>query len=294
MTYPKTFVGVNNVARKALKVYSGVSGVARKVRKIYAGDSNGKARLCFSGDFWRADGISESNCLAAYRFKGSANATTALTDLTGHGYTMGNNGCGWSSADGFGVSVSESKYLDNGSLRSAGIASIVIKIAGGWLAAGTPLTGGWGGASVWLKMPFEVQSFYAYHYGFGIAHSNGLSVDWPPQYGMTGTLSPENVRISGGGMPTEGVIGFTNSGWGSLFYNGNSVGLNNAYGSGGSYSGPWTRYYGANIPRLVCGTGTSAQLCTISGVFNVEYLAVYNIALSQAQHAAISYNMNGL
>ena len=239
--------------------------------------------------WWILDGMSPSDVLAAYTFTNRNSASDALKDLTGHGYNLSNSNAGWSSANGFGMSVSEDKYLDNWSLRNAGIASIVMKITGGWYYAGTPLTGGWGGASVWLNMPFEVQSFWPYHYGFGIAHSNGLSIDYESQY-ATGTLARENTRINGS-SPTSGVIGFTNSGWGSLYLNGSGVSLSNAYGSGAAYSGPWTRYYAADIPRLIGGTGTQAQGCTIQGSFTVRGMAVYKKSLSASEHSAISERM---
>lgn len=43
------YVGVNNLARKVKKIYVGVDGKARKVKKVYIGDTNGKARLAWSG-----------------------------------------------------------------------------------------------------------------------------------------------------------------------------------------------------------------------------------------------------
>lgn len=46
----KTYLGVDNKARKVKKLYIGdASNKARKVKKIYIGDANNKARLIFSG-----------------------------------------------------------------------------------------------------------------------------------------------------------------------------------------------------------------------------------------------------
>lgn len=46
------YIGVDGKARKVKKVYIGVDGVARKVKKAYIGDENGKARLCWTSDFY--------------------------------------------------------------------------------------------------------------------------------------------------------------------------------------------------------------------------------------------------
>lgn len=240
--------------------------------------------------WWSLDGRSSANVLAAYTFTNRNSASDALKDLTGHGYHLTNNNATWSSSGGFWTCVNESRYLDNSSLRNAGIKSVVMKLSNAWNANGNPLTGGWGGASVWLKMPFEVQSFWPYHYGFGVAHSNGLSVDYESPYGTQGTLARANTRINGT-SPSSGVIGFTNSGWGSLYLNGSSVSLSDAYGSGSSYSGPWTRYYASGIPRLIGGTGTEAQGCTIQGTFTIRGMAVYSKELSASEHAAIAARM---
>lgn len=46
----KTYLGVDNKARKAKKLYIGdASNKARKIKKMYIGDANNKARLIFSG-----------------------------------------------------------------------------------------------------------------------------------------------------------------------------------------------------------------------------------------------------
>ena len=99
MAGPKTFVGVSGKAKQVKNVYAGVSGKARKVKKIYAGVS-GKARLVYSADWWTPSGVAQSNCLAAYRFKGASSLTAANTDLSGHGYNLSASSSQWTSADG--------------------------------------------------------------------------------------------------------------------------------------------------------------------------------------------------
>lgn len=44
----KTYIGVDDLARKVKKAYIGVDGVARKIKKMYIGDSSGVARCIFS------------------------------------------------------------------------------------------------------------------------------------------------------------------------------------------------------------------------------------------------------
>ena len=47
-----------------------------------------KALLMGSGGWWMPPNFNPDECLAAYQFKGAADASTSLSDLTGHGYTL--------------------------------------------------------------------------------------------------------------------------------------------------------------------------------------------------------------
>lgn len=47
-----------------------------------------KALLMGSGGWWMPPNFNPDDCLAAYQFKGAADAATSLSDLTGHGYTL--------------------------------------------------------------------------------------------------------------------------------------------------------------------------------------------------------------
>ena len=135
MAGPKTYVGVSGVARQVKNIYVGVSGVARKVKKAYVG-VNGVARLVYSSDWWCPTGVSTSSVLAAYRFKGAASESAALTDLSGHGYTLakGPNSSGtplWSAANGFYVADSGIWWqrLTNTTLVTQDIQSLVVRYA---------------------------------------------------------------------------------------------------------------------------------------------------------------------
>lgn len=285
-----TYASDGNAAHKVKKIYAGSDlSVAKAVPKVYVGDSNGVARQCFGdGDFWKVDGILDSECLAAYSFKGAESAAVALQDLTGHNRTLTNSGCTWSTENGY--YIDSSKYLDNSSLRGS-MKSIVMKVASGWTGNYMVYTGNWGGLSLWMRMPFEIMSFaWRYHFT-GIGHDkNGTSVN----YSGGGSLAAENVRTT----TTEigsGVLGVTSSGWGSLYHNGVVQSMRNAI-SNTSDAGPWTRWQKGtiNIPRLVGGTGVVASNVAMNGHFYIHYLAAYSINLSAAQHSAIYNKINNL
>lgn len=232
--------------------------------------------------FWLLDGMSYADTLGAWRFQGVNTEADAKADLTGHGNTLTNSGCSWSAANGF--YVNNSNYLDQSSLRGYGnMKSIVMKISGDWNGNYHCLTGNWGGISVWCKMPFETQAFSWRYQGGGVAHGAGLSVDSTVG---SNKIARENVR--NGNEITAGVIGFTNTGWGALYKDGQAFSLSNATGSG--Y--PWTRWGSGQvgIPRLVGGTG-EVNSVAMNGYFYIQYLAVYSKELSQAEHAAIAAKM---
>lgn len=123
------YMGVSGVARKVKKFYVGVSGTARTVKKAYVG-VNGVARLFYTSDFWLPGGLAASACLAAYQFKGAASEAAALTDLSGHGYTLTkSNSPTWTSANGF--YFGSGAYLGNATLNALKtVKTIVIRYSG--------------------------------------------------------------------------------------------------------------------------------------------------------------------
>ena len=140
MAGPKVFVGVGGKARQVKNIYVGVSGKARKVKRAYVG-VGGKARLVYSSDFWAPIGVAAANCLAAYKFKGAASESAALTDLTGHGYTLSKvasnwryveatqhyNSPSWSSS---GFSLGDWCGLNNTTLKGKDPVSVVARFSG--------------------------------------------------------------------------------------------------------------------------------------------------------------------
>lgn len=300
MATPKTYAGVSGIARTVKKIYAGVNGTARQVKKVYAG-VNGIARLVYVADWFTNNGtIPVSNVLGAYSFKGAASAADALKDLTGHGKTLTNNGCSWSSGSGFWISIGPKQYLDSSALRAAGIKSFVMKIANGnaHQYAATALTGNWTGTNVniWLNTPFCCQSFsYWNSGGLGIAHQNGLSVEYSNDYGVKGTLPMNYVRLDS--AYSNGVLGFTLSNE-TLYNNGSAIGMSNASKSG---KGNWHGFIAAGVPRLIGGVAEPGAnngrwdwlgKHSFNGAFNVLYAAFYNINLSQTQHSQIAAILN--
>ena len=124
------YVGNSNIARRVKNLYVGNSNVARKVKKASVGVDN-VARLFYTSDWWIPSGISATNVIAAYRFKGASSETEARTDLSGHGYTLSKaNSPVWTSANGFDMSHANA-YLSNSTLNSlTTIKTIIIRFAG--------------------------------------------------------------------------------------------------------------------------------------------------------------------
>lgn len=244
-----------------------------------------RKRTVSSGSLWYSlDGYSDANVLGAWKFNKRNSESDALKGLT-NGRTLSNSGCAWSSGNGF--YVDGSHYLDHSSLRSSGnMKSIVMKISGAWGGNYKALTGNWGGISVWLKTPFQWGSFAWAYYHSGVAHGAGTSID---STSGSANLARENVRLMGGELG-NGVVGFSNTGWGALYKDGSSVSLSNAKDSNGH---PWTWWQTTTvgIPRLVGGTGAISEGVVMNGYFYVSALAIYDVVLSAAQHEKIYKQM---
>lgn len=112
-------IDVNSIARNVKQPFVGVEGTARKVVKGYVG-VDGVAREFYSGDWWG------SNCLAAYKFKNAGSQTQALTDLTGHGYTLSTiNNPAWNNSNGYTINQYSRHALHNDALYNASPSSAV-------------------------------------------------------------------------------------------------------------------------------------------------------------------------
>lgn len=242
--------------------------------------------------FWMASGISYSDVLAAYQFKGVNTQSEAISDLSGHGRTLSNTGCTWSTGNGFYVPMNS--YLDHSTLRSSGsIKSIVMKISGAGFGGGaTPLSGNWGGIGIWLSTPFCTQSYWYEVSGrFGVTHGNGSSVN------NGGSLARTSVETDG--AITSGVIGFTLSGE-VAYLNGSAISKSIATDPHNNH-GEWSAYICQVVPRLVggyndgSGSGwASLSHVTFGGYFYVQYMAIYSKNLSASEHAGVASLMNSM
>ena len=235
--------------------------------------------------WWSLDGVSDTNCLAAYTFANRYSEADAKKDLTRKYGDIINNGCTWSQSNGY--YVDSSKHLDQSTLRSAGIKSIVIKVTNVWAGNFMALTGNWGSPNigVWLKTIFETALFWTHTQDTGVSHNNGNDEQ---------ALGAAALRLSTGELGA-GIYGFTNTGAGILYHNGSAVSLRNATATQGANQGPWTRFRAAGLPRLVGGYGdmtdSSGNPVVMNGHFYVRALAAYNKELSAAEQLLIYQNL---
>ena len=257
-------------------------------------------------EFWRLAGISDSDVLGAYSFAGAYSDDNALTNLVNASkYKLVNNGCGRNSL-GFLVNISSNQHLNNDSLQSAGIKSVVLKISSCSASAALPLckVGSGNGPAVWMRTPFNTQSFtYRQHNRIGVTHQNGLSVDYVNPPYATGDLPKSYVRI-GSTTYSDGVIGFSMDGYASgekLYKDGSEVSLSNAKWTDDR---PWTGSICIKVPRLIGGyfdpdaNGTNHDRWdylgkhSFAGSFRVEQAAFFSKKLSATEHAALAAVLN--
>ena len=245
--------------------------------------------------WWSLDGVSNTGVIGAWKFKNRDSSSQALIDISGKGTELTYSGGSgdWSKSNGFTISVDNqsgsvvTKYLDNSTVRSS-CKSIVMKIQGVNRSLITPLTGNWGGISVWLNTPFTTQAYnYEYSGSAGIAHGNGEN----------GNIARTSVQLATtGSYGADGVIGFTLDGE-SLYKNGTKSSKAVA-----TYSnhGEWTGYFCANYPKLVGGSAptynsgasySSASHWKFGGSFKILALACYSKKLNDADHANLSKRM---
>ena len=130
------YVGVGDVARRVKKFYVGVNNVARRVVKAYVGVNN-VARQFYTSDFWMPGGISATNIIAAYQFKGAESENAALTNLVNPStYKLtkqveSGTKPTWTSADGFNMSGGTHPYLSNSDLNAlTNIKTIIVRYSG--------------------------------------------------------------------------------------------------------------------------------------------------------------------
>ena len=268
MAGPKTFVGISGKARQVKNIYVGVSGKARKIKKAYVG-VGGKARLVYSDMWWiPSAGFATSNCIAAYRFKGAASQAAALTDLTGHGYTLRNNGgASWSSANGFyitnGVSYAYNVALTSDNLNRQNVQAMVICYSGG--------TGWWGDVGGTSKVAFIASN----------AGGRGDGDQWDGYSGPTNhpaiKKSSGHVLLATADPPASGTLGMNTAS--AIYSNGVAMTVQDKATEGQFWfprDGVWTLWFHQH------------------NGFKLHAMAFYSVALSAVQHKDVSQMMRNL
>lgn len=271
MAGPKTFVGVSGKARQVKNIYVGVGGKARKVKRAYVG-VGGKARLVYSSDWWVPSGVAAANCLAAYRFKGAASEAAALTDLTGHGYTLTKSGPPtWSSATGF--TFNWNGNLNNASLNGQGVNTIVVRFANAADKTNLSAVGG-SGNNRFLYRGLYLGSFYNGASGTAINTNNPALLygqvwkDWerPP----AGSFYVYTASTTVG---TSGVLAFGGS---SFYWNGTAMTTSSG--------------------QTGIDEGTKAMPSKYTLAYNAKLelvaAAFFSVELTAAQHKEVADGMN--
>lgn len=275
MAGPKIYTGVSGKARQVKKIYVGVSSKARKIRKAYVG-VGGKARLVYSSDWWLPSGLSASDCLAAYQFKGVASESAAKTDLTGHGYTLTKNGPSWSSAKGFWIDPNANYpyniTLYNNELCRKNIQTVVFRYANfnnGMMHPVMHAGGSHGYARLW----------------FGLSRSDGDP--WPGTY----------YRDTHG-YPVASKDNVGNCMWGKSQITSNGVfGLNvqsDMYLNGNAITVQEVHIGSQSNPDPIGSSDTNPYMIWLPGGDNYAYLAYafYSKKLTAAQHKEVCNAMN--
>ena len=97
-----------------------------------------RALIMGSGGWWLPPNFVPDDCICAYQFKGAGDESTALSDLTGHGYTLSKSyavpgNTVWNNNTGFYLGGADGAYwrpahaLHNGSVPKNQIKSIIVK-----------------------------------------------------------------------------------------------------------------------------------------------------------------------
>ena len=237
--------------------------------------------------WYLTDGINESNVIAAYKFIERSSVNDALRPVNERNTNMvltrsNSSEVTWDSVDGF--YISWGNYLDNSSLRSAGINSLILWYRGGNTINSThamPITGNWDvPISIWLNMPYTVQS-YAYRY------TNAVSVGKDNGNGSTARKSSSKY-----GNAVIGLSYNRSTGNYTLYKNGTKVEMSKITDSNNyAISG----FVAADVPRLIGGnadTSSSSHWDDLGhwnwgGYFNCRYCIAYSSVLNATQHDAI-------
>lgn len=259
----KTSIGVNGVARSIKNIYVGVNGVARKVKAGYIG-VNGIARQFFADGWWSLSGLSSSNVIAAYQFKGAASQAESYINLANPGmHTLTAVGTpGWNATEGLVLNWNTGQEgnksgLNSSSAISVGIASACIRIT----KSGTGVRP--------LISKNSSESF-----GFGLYDANGNTNSQLGIINSSGKINYGNSGISSGCI-------YGNFGNRTMSLNGTNLGQTGSSAQLGIaewtlIAGRYSQYYPSNINM------------------RIQAVVLFKVALTQSQILELAQKMNAL
>jgi len=272
------YVGVDGAPRHVKDLWVGVGGVARNVKAAWVG-VNGVARQVYPSmpDWFLVTGLSIANVLAAYNFTGASSESSALEDLTGHGYNLtkyGQSHAGgtrypvWSAGNGFrfyDTARGNQGYLDNSSLNTQAIRCVVVRYTGVNSSYGTWLVtaGGDNGRC-------QVTAVTHLWMSDSVAKYNGPGTVWYSGHWRSTSTYYANAVV-GANVGTSNQIYINGAG-----KNSTDRAAPTDKGSGSSW-----RTFG-NTHAAISDLNNATH-----GGKSIQAAVFYNVALSAAQHAEI-------
>jgi hypothetical protein len=240
-------------------------------------------------DVWYlSDGVSEDNVIAAFKFCGRISEAEALKNINQNNtyyLTKSSTLVTWASATG--VYVPSATGLNNSSLYTAtNIQSVILRysLPNNTTTVSMVFTNSKSGANssgfaIYPNTPFATQGFY---------------------YRKTGTVGFRigglDTRASTTATEVSGVIGFNCSASYALYFDGAKYSTSVPSDSTGSKTADMSiTHQGLLIGRSALSEGSASSTYALpykwgsQGPFNLQYLAIYSVALTANQHKTI-YN----
>jgi hypothetical protein len=240
-------------------------------------------------DVWYlSDGVSEDNVIAAFKFCGRISEAEALKNINQNNtyyLTKSSTLVTWASATG--VYVPSATGLNNSSLYTAtNIQSVILRysLPNNTTTVSMVFTNSKSGANssgfaIYPNTPFATQGFY---------------------YRKTGTVGFKigglDTRASTTATEVSGVIGFNCSASYALYFDGAEYSTSVPSDSTGSKTADMSiTHQGLLIGRSALSEGSASSTYALpykwgsQGPFNLQYLAIYSVALTANQHKTI-YN----
>ena len=243
--------------------------------------------------WYLANGLSESNVIAAFKFISQPDQTTALTTKnTSRTVTLTANGITWQS--GSGVTISGTGCMHSSDIYNASdLCSVIAKYSDASSSKVSLIAtlGSNKNRNLFIRTPYTSLVEGKAH---GIAGSgvyyNAISYD------PNGTAD-QPVRASSTSY-TSGVIGctFKSSGIPDLYLNGSSVNISTKLtqitgGVASTYLNNKSNLIG-NAPKGNTSNNFAPEAWGDWGSYKLQFIAFYNTELTAAQHLAICNQMN--